>query len=71
MNEARGPQANESPSNAEAINQTNTAPPGTGPPPMLNEVPEISQSQPASDVAQTNGKILAHIYCVYIITYSF
>ncbi|KAK0167860.1 hypothetical protein PV327_001715 [Microctonus hyperodae] len=55
MNEARVPQANESPSNAEAINQTNTAPPGTGPPPMLNELPEISQSQPTSDVAQTNG----------------
>lgn len=70
MIEGRVLQANEqSPSNAETINQTNTAPPGTGPPPMLNESPEINPPQATTEVTQTNGKIFKTIinYCKCIV----
>ena len=54
LNEARPVQGNEGASNAEAMNQMSTAPPGTGPPPTLNEAPENTN---ASEPSQTNGKL--------------
>ncbi|XP_033222596.1 transcription elongation regulator 1 isoform X2 [Belonocnema kinseyi] len=53
-NETRASPANEVPAtnNAEAMNQLSTAPPGTGPPPSLNETPESSTPP---EVSQANG----------------
>ncbi|XP_034940516.1 transcription elongation regulator 1 isoform X2 [Chelonus insularis] len=55
MAENRVPQAIEQSPNAEVMNQTNTAPPGTGPPPMLTEAQEMNPPQPTPEVAQANG----------------
>lgn len=56
-NETRAAPANEAPAtnNAEAMNQLSTAPPGTGPPPSLNETQESSTPP---EVSQANGKLL-------------
>lgn len=54
ISENRISQAGESSSNnTDAINQLSTAPPGTGPPPTLNETPDVS-NQP-SETNQSNG----------------
>lgn len=39
--------------NTDAINQLSTAPPGTGPPPTLNDTPDVSNQ--ASETNQSNG----------------
>ena len=56
-NETRASPANEVPAttNAEAINQLSTAPPGTGPPPSLNE---SSENSTPPEVSQANGKLI-------------
>lgn len=55
INENRISQAGEqsSSNNADAINQLSTAPPGTGPPPTLNDTSDVSNQ--ASDTNQSNG----------------
>lgn len=55
INENRVSQGGEQPStnNADAMNQLSTAPPGTGPPPTLGEVPDINTQPP--DTTQANG----------------
>ena len=53
----------QSPGNpTDSMNQMSTAPPGTGPPPMLNDAtaPDMNQQQPPPEVVQTNGKNLTH-----------
>lgn len=55
MNESRSIQGNEqSPNNADAMNQLSTAPPGTGPPPSLNSSAEMNTQ--SGEPNQTNGK---------------
>lgn len=39
--------------NTDAINQLSTAPPGTGPPPTLNDTSDVNN--PTSDTNQSNG----------------
>lgn len=41
--------------NTDAINQLSTAPPGTGPPPTLNDTPDINNQ--ASETNQSNGNL--------------
>lgn len=57
INENRISQSGEqsSSNNADAINQLSTAPPGTGPPPTLNDTPMTDVSNQASDTNQSNG----------------
>ncbi|XP_047361394.1 transcription elongation regulator 1 isoform X2 [Vespa velutina] len=61
VNENRVSQSNEqsSSNNADALNQMSTAPPGTGPPPSLNDAPDVSAQ--ASDSNQTNGSVPATV----------
>lgn len=41
--------------NTDAINQLSTAPPGTGPPPTLNDTPDVNNQ--ASETNQSNGNL--------------
>ncbi|XP_012526910.1 transcription elongation regulator 1 isoform X3 [Monomorium pharaonis] len=54
INENRISQGEQSSSNnTDAINQLSTAPPGTGPPPTLNDTPEVNNQ--TSETNQSNG----------------
>jgi len=55
MSENRISQAGEqsSSNNTDAINQLSTAPPGTGPPPTLNDTPDTTSQ--TSETNQSNG----------------
>lgn len=57
MNENRISQSGEqsSSNNTDAINQLSTAPPGTGPPPTLNDAPDVNSQ--ASETNQSNGNL--------------
>ena len=58
VNETRAVPGNEVPvtNNADAVNQLSTAPPGTGPPPSLNETAE---NNTPSEVSQANGDLIS------------
>ncbi|XP_011260944.1 transcription elongation regulator 1 isoform X2 [Camponotus floridanus] len=53
ISENRISQSEQSSSNADAINQLSTAPPGTGPPPTLNDTSDVNNQ--TSDTNQSNG----------------
>ncbi|KAL6429724.1 hypothetical protein ACFW04_007554 [Cataglyphis niger] len=53
ISENRISQGEQSSSNTDAINQLSTAPPGTGPPPTLNDTSDVSNQ--ASETNQSNG----------------
>jgi len=56
INENRISQSSEQSSNStDAINQLSTAPPGTGPPPTLNDTPDVNNQ--ASETNQSNGNL--------------
>lgn len=58
MNENRISQGGEqsSSNNTDAINQLSTAPPGTGPPPTLNDTPDVNNQ--TSETNQSNGNLM-------------
>ena len=51
-----GEQSSSNNINADAINQLSTAPPGTGPPPTLNDAPDVSNQ--TSETNQSNGNLI-------------